>query len=64
MSLLNVKARNTTVYKPDNLGEARAWLAAFLADLGAPVTVQNRALDLQEGGQLTFRKVQYWFNRF
>lgn len=64
MSLLNVKARNTTVHEPDTLGAARAWLAAYLADLGAPVAVQRRASGLEAGQQVTFRKVPYWIERF
>lgn len=64
MSLLNVKARNTTVHEPDTLTAARAWLAAYLADLGASGRVLVAARTLEEGAQITFRKVPYWIERF
>lgn len=64
MSLLNVKARNTTIFEPGSLAEARTWLAAFLADLGASKATQARALTLEEGGAVTFCKVPYWIDRF
>lgn len=64
MSLLNLKARNTTIFEPGSLAEARTWLADFLADMGASKATQARALALEEGTAVTFGKVPYWIERF